>query len=364
MRTTLRRDRAWIIVGVIVVGAIVLLITAVSMADERATDIWVNLADSAAQIVVLALAGGVVGAVLRDRDARREDNRRSQASLLAFANQVELAFNEIKAARRILRTFGFDAPAGRTLTGEQATGFRAQMAQLNDTELSVEMYARVVEAQRSLFEPNAESLQHELAAVSRFLRRVLLEWETDSTVVGPGADASALAGWKHFGEFVGYDDESSQVFRAGIAEPLTRIELLLMSERVAPRRLTNRPDTRAGEAGPDRAPRCRRASRRGVAAEPDPRSAQCRPIRRTRSNGRCSVIEYCGGSADVEPSSTTVMPTRRASTATVTAGARRIASHARVMPGDQWMSSNTMTDVGARCGRSISKYSVVACSSW
>ena len=163
MRTTLRRDRAWIIVGVIVVGAIVLLITAVSMADERATDIWVNLADSAAQIVVLALAGGVVGAVLRDRDARREDNRRSQASLLAFANQVELAFNEIKAARRILRTFGFDAPAGRTLTGEQATGFRAQMAQLNDTELSVEMYARVVEAQRSLFEPNAESLQHELA---------------------------------------------------------------------------------------------------------------------------------------------------------------------------------------------------------
>ena len=184
MRTTLRRDRAWIIVGVIVVGAIVLLITAVSMADERATDIWVNLADSAAQIVVLALAGGVVGAVLRDRDARREDNRRSQASLLAFANQVELAFNEIKAARRILRTFGFDAPAGRTLTGEQATGFRAQMAQLNDTELSVEMYARVVEAQRSLFEPNAESLQHELAAVSRFLRRVLLEWETDSTVVG------------------------------------------------------------------------------------------------------------------------------------------------------------------------------------
>ena len=234
MRTTLRRERAWIVVGVIVVGAIVLLITAVAMADERATDIWVNLADSAAQIVVLALAGGVVGAVLRDRDARREDNRRRQASLLAFANQVELAFNEIKAARRILRTFGFDAPAGRILTREQATGFRAQMAQLNDTELSVEMYGRVVEAQRSLFEPNAESLKQELAGVSRFLRRVLLEWETDSTVVGPGADASALVGWKHFGEFVGYDDESSQVFRVGIAEPLTRIELLLMSSASPP----------------------------------------------------------------------------------------------------------------------------------
>jgi hypothetical protein len=235
MRTTLHRERAWIIVGVIVVAAIVLLITAVAMAPERANDIWVNLADSAAQIVVLALAGGVVGAVLRDRDARREDNRRRQASLLAFANQVELAFNEIKAARRILRTFGFDDPAGRILTREQATGFRAQMAQLNDTELSVEMYGRVVEEQRWLFEPNTESLKQELAGVSRFLRRVLLEWETDSTVVGMGADASALVGWKHFGEFVGYDDGSSQAFRAGIAEPLTRIEVLLMSSASPPK---------------------------------------------------------------------------------------------------------------------------------
>jgi len=229
MRTTLRRERAWIIVGVIVVGALALLITAALMAPERSSDIWVNLAGSAAQIVVLALAGGVVGAVLRDREARREDNRRRRASRLAFANQVELAFNEIKAARRILRTFGFDAPAGRTLTREQANGFRAQMAQLNDTQLSVEMYSRVVEAQRSLFEPNTESLQQELAAVSQFLRRVLLEWETDSTVVGPRADASALVGWKHFSEFVGYDDESSRAFRAGVAEPLIRIEVLLNS---------------------------------------------------------------------------------------------------------------------------------------
>ena len=234
MRTTLRRQRPWIIVGVIVVGAIALVIIAAVMAPERSSDIWVSLADKAAQIVVLALAGGVVGAVLRDREARREDARRKRESLLAFANQVDLAFNEIKSARRILRTFGFDAPAGLVLTHEQATGFRAQMAQLNDTELSVEMYGRVVEARPSLFEPNTELLKQELARVSEYLRRVLLEWETDSTVVGPFADASALIGWKHFGEFVGYDDESSRAFRTSIAEPLTRIELLLMSSASPP----------------------------------------------------------------------------------------------------------------------------------
>ena len=233
-RATLHRQRPWIIVGVIVVGAIALLITAAMMAPERSDDIWVNLAGSAAQIVVLALAGGVVGAVLRDRDARREDARRKRESLLAFANQVDLAFNEIKAARRTLRTFGFDAPAGLVLTREQANGFRAQMAQLNDTQLSVEMYGRVVEARRSLFDPNTESLQQELARVSDYLRRVLMEWETDSTVVGPFADASALVGWKRFGEFVGYDDESSHAFSTGIAEPLTRIELLLMGSASPP----------------------------------------------------------------------------------------------------------------------------------
>jgi hypothetical protein len=241
MRSVLHRHRAWIIVGVIVVGALALLLTAAMMAPERASDIWVNLAGSAAQIVVLALAGGVVGAVLRDREVRREDTRRRQESLLSFANQVDLAFNEIKAARRILRTFGFDAPAGRILTPDQAIGFRAQMAQLNDTQLSVEMYGRVVDAQRSLFDPNTGALKQELAGVSQYLRRVLLEWETDSTVVGPGADVSALTGWKHFGEFVGYDDASSQAFRAGIAEPLTRIELLLMRSSDPPTELGRSP---------------------------------------------------------------------------------------------------------------------------
>jgi hypothetical protein len=230
----LRRERAWIIVAIIVMGAIALLITAALMAPERSSDIWVNLAGSAAQIVVLALSGGVVGAVLRDREVRREDARRRRESLLAFANQIDLAFNEVKAARRMLRTYGFDAPAGRVLDADQATGFRAQMAQLNDTQLSLEMYGRTVEAQDTLFEPNGQALREELSRSAEYLRLILLEWQTDPTVIGAGADASALAGWKQFAAFVGYDDASRQAFRAGMAEPLGRIELLLMRTGAPP----------------------------------------------------------------------------------------------------------------------------------
>ena len=128
----------------------------------------------------------------------------------------------------------------KTLTAEQASGFRAQMAQLNDTQLSFEMYGRVVEAQAGLFEPNREALRHELGYVSAYLRRVLLEWETDPTVVSAGADASRLVGWKHFTEFVAYDDASAQAFRNGVAEPLTRIELLLMRSGAPPSEAVDR----------------------------------------------------------------------------------------------------------------------------
>ena len=107
------------------------------------------------------------------------------------------------------------------------------MGQLNDTQLSVEMYGRVVEARRSLFDPNTESLQQELArgpttcgGCSWSGRRTPRSWARSPT--------RPLVGWKRFGEFVGYDDESSHAFSTGIAEPLTRIELLLMGSASPP----------------------------------------------------------------------------------------------------------------------------------
>jgi hypothetical protein len=224
-----RQPRAWIVIAIVLVGAVVLLITAAVMVpEERHSDIWVNLAGSAAQIVVLAISGGVVGAVLRDREVRRDDARRRREQLLAFGDRIDHAFHEIKAARRLLRTFGFDAPTGKVLTADQATGFRAQMAQLNDTQLTLETYARMVDAQRSLFGTSADEIRRELQQVSASLRGVLLEWETDPTVIEAGADASALAGWPRFGAFVRYDEPSRTTFRQDVAGPIARVTLLLI----------------------------------------------------------------------------------------------------------------------------------------
>ena len=173
----------------------------------------------------------------------------------------------MRSRPRILRTFGFDSPANLVLTREQATGFRAQMAQLNDTQLAVEMYGRVVEARRSLFDPNTESLQQELARVSQYLRRVLLEWETDSTVVGPFADASAPS--------AGSTSASSSATTMSRARPSapasqsrSRIELLLLGSG-SPPMLTDPPDAHADEVVPSQSRR-RRSSSGFAPASPEP----------------------------------------------------------------------------------------------
>lgn len=235
-----RTERAWSVIAIIIVGAVGLLLVAALMAPERSSDIWVNLAGSAAQVVVLALSGGVVATVVRDREARRDADQRRRESLLAYARQVDGAFKDIKAVRRLLRTYGFDQPQGRVLTAEQATGFRAQMAQLNDTQLAFEMHARVVGSLPALFDPDTSALHEELTGVAGYLRRVLLEWETDPQVVATDVDASPLLQWPGFMGFVGYDEASSRSFREGVAEPVARIEAML-TRRGAPLPAHGRP---------------------------------------------------------------------------------------------------------------------------
>jgi hypothetical protein len=68
--------RFWLIIVAVLAGAASMILLSAIMAPERQDDIWVELAKGAATIVALSLATGVVGAMLRDRDALREDQRR------------------------------------------------------------------------------------------------------------------------------------------------------------------------------------------------------------------------------------------------------------------------------------------------
>lgn len=221
-------DRTWVVIGLVLGLAVTLIVLGAVMAPGRAHDIWVEVAKSGFQLAVVALAGGVVGAVLKDRDADREEERRVRQYRLDFRDQVTVSYGQIKAARRTLRTFGFDAPQGSSLSAEQVIGFRTEMASLNDAQLSLELDARKVEVLSAEFGPASIALARELSDICRYLRQVLFEWEADPTVIVAGGDASSLDRWPEFGRFVGYDEESVRAFSDGVADRITRIELLVL----------------------------------------------------------------------------------------------------------------------------------------
>ena len=216
-----------VLIVAVLAGAVGTIVFSAIMAPERQDDIWVELAKSAATIVALALATGVVGAMLRDRDALREDQRRQQAYLLGFLEQIEATYGQVKSARRLLRTFGFDSPMTLTLTTEQATGFRAQMALLNEAELTFETHTRKVAAMPGPWGAAGTPLTTELTRLYQYLHGVLMEWQTDPTVFVPGGDTSAMQGWSNFRRFVGYDEVSVGAFDEGVTERMLAIELLV-----------------------------------------------------------------------------------------------------------------------------------------
>jgi len=231
----------WVVIAAVLAGAVGMVVLSALMAPERQHDIWVEMAKSSAQIVVLVLSTGVVAAMLRDRDALREEQRRRRESLVASFEQLEVTYDQVKTARRLLRTFGFDSPATMTLTAEQATGFRVQMALLNEAELTFERHARKVAAMPGFWGAECTPLTTELTSLYQYLHGVLMEWQTDPTVFVAGGNTAEMQGWQHFRRFVGYDEASVKSFDVGVADRMLTIELLIRAaEKPATRPLLRR----------------------------------------------------------------------------------------------------------------------------
>lgn len=216
-------ETAWLVIAAVLIGAVAVMVLGALMVPHRQDDMWVNIVGRSAQLIALALAGGVVGAVIHDRDAAREAVRRRDAVLEAFLVEVEAAFAQVKTSRRLLRTYGFDAHQEPPRTTEQVTGFRTQMALLNDAELQFETLARKVRALSAPFGPAAGQIAEELTAVHAYLNEVLREWEADPGAVTP--DGSGPGAWPHFRAFVAYDDEAALSFRGGVADRVLAIEV-------------------------------------------------------------------------------------------------------------------------------------------
>jgi len=222
-----RRNLAWVVIALVLVGALAMIVVGALMAPDRQHDMWVEIVSRASQLIVLALAGGVVGAVIHDRDAAREDARRRQAFLLAFIDELEKAYGQVKTARRLLRTYGFDAPRLTRLTADQVAGYRTQMALLNDAELQFETLARRVKAVPRPFGDAHATISSELAAIHAYLNAVLRDWQADPASIAESGTNAPLADWPHFAPFVGYGEAAERSFREGVVDHVDAVELLI-----------------------------------------------------------------------------------------------------------------------------------------
>ncbi len=197
----------------------------VSYAPTRSEDIAVEVAKSGAQLALLAVLGALVTGVFRYLDAEREDDRRRIEYRLGVLREVVASYNRIKAARRILRAYGFGRNESGDATSAQLREFVAQLRSLNDAQLSLEAIKRQVEADAGAFAHGNELIEL-LGCVEDYVHQVITDWEAggaDFRHVGGMARADAMP---HLQELLASQGSS---FRHGIADPMYQIQSIIGS---------------------------------------------------------------------------------------------------------------------------------------
>lgn len=190
MRTPEKPSIRWLILAFIGASTAAAILTGVGiwLADDKRSEVGLELAKAGLQLGLVTLLGLVVTQALRrfndereDRakqaDVDREERRRlNEYRLTVFRDAVE-AYNRVKTVRRALRAAGLSKAANGCLQPQEIDEFHAQMQALNAAELSLEKIEREVEAQSTAFANAWREIGH-LKDIETYLRGVLNAWET------------------------------------------------------------------------------------------------------------------------------------------------------------------------------------------
>lgn len=234
------RRRPWIVLAAVLAAIFALAVTLIFVADARSSregDTWSDISEAGVQVAVITVLGAVVTAAFKYVDERRtrdEQRRRAFHDVLA-------SYNQVKAVRRNLEALGmFRFDSSRRLGAEQARELRAQMAALNEAQLSFETIARELE-QSGLFR-NLFDIVDQLRTAENYLNKcVVAKWQSNGGEVWEGAGASELAGLE-LDKFIGGHHDGFAAFENRVSTPLDQITDALHEE------LFGKPTKRARDA--------------------------------------------------------------------------------------------------------------------
>ena len=208
------KDRGvYVAAGVGAILAVAVLAIALSLLDAaRRADVVFEIAKSAVAVIPLAFFGVVIADMVRRRDTNLEHKREDRARREEYDRQLDdyrrgfrkdflTAYNDLKSARRILRSLGLTEPRDRSLDDHMLEGLDQQLRLVNETQLTLERLKREMRAPGAPYTRQDEILG-QLAVMEQYAKEVLQDWVRLRSSLGPSATAGQLAQWPHFGPFL------------------------------------------------------------------------------------------------------------------------------------------------------------------
>lgn len=176
-----------VVLAAILTTGVAIALVGAAQAPTRRQEFWGDVAGAGVQLATVTVIGVLVTGVLRFIDeARRRDEQRLQVF-----RDILLAYNQVKAVRRNLRTLGLRPPS-EPLSATQALGLRQQMMTLNQAQLSLEAIMRE-QALSRLFK-RAAALTRLLRTAEQWLGGVHARWEIHGGKIREGSDPLDLTG--------------------------------------------------------------------------------------------------------------------------------------------------------------------------
>jgi hypothetical protein len=230
---------AYVIVAFLL--AVVLVVSGMRMSNQP-QQIWLEFAKAGLQLGILSVIGGGVAVALRKLESLREEQRALTEYRLRVLCDITTSYNQIKAARRILRAFGFRPSTPRQLSPDEVVEFRAQMKSLNQAQLAMESLKREVKVRANDF-CNDQELYGALEKVEHYIGHVIKDWEDNGVSVVAGAKTAVVTSMENLHAFLGphnFLGPHKESFEENAAKPMELLQCrigLLLAKRSRERRL-------------------------------------------------------------------------------------------------------------------------------